>query len=460
MGSMGNALQFLFDLAVVLGIVIFVHELGHFLMAKWRGVTVLRFSMGMGPEMVGFTAGGTRYAIAWVPLGGFVQMAGDAPSDDGHLPEGGQEQFLTHHWFGRILIALAGPGANLITAWVVLVLVMTTGFQQPDAVNLLGPIDASSAAATLGMREGDRIVEFDAKPVATWHDLELAAASRDTTHGTTFVMERDQQRFTISVPRDQVGGALRSLEPPRVPAIVGMVRSGLPAYRSGVREGDRILAVAGVRVSSFDQIGGQLRPRTDTDVPLTIERDGKVITINVRPLSQSGGGGHQDGIIGIEPPRGLTWTQRISFGRAVKEAFPATWGLVQQVYAGMWLSISRPVYYREYVGGPIFIGQMARDAARHGLDELLNFLAMINIAIMAFNLLPVPLLDGGHILLALLEAIRRRALTARAYLNFQKVGLVLVGTLFVFIISKDIVRPFQRMRALEHAPRETTTVAP
>jgi regulator of sigma E protease len=180
----------------------------------------------------------------------------------------------------------------------------------------------------------------------------------------------------------------------------------------------------------------------------------------VRPLSQTGGGGAVDGIIGIEPPRGLSWTQRLPLWPSLRAAFPATWNLVQSVYGGMWLSISRPLYYREYVGGPIFIGQMARDAARHGLDEFLNFLAMINIAIMAFNLLPVPLLDGGHILLALIEALRRRALTARAYLNFQKVGLVLVGTLFVFIISKDIVRPFQRMRALDRAPRETTTVVP
>ncbi len=457
---MGDALQFVIDLALVLGIVIFFHELGHFLAAKWRGVTVLKFSMGMGPELVGFNAGGTRYCIAWIPLGGFVQMAGDQPTEDGRIPAGGQEQFLTHHWFGRILIALAGPAANLVTAWLVLVIVLSTGFKQPDAVNVLGPLEPGSAGYARGLREGDRIVAVGATPIRTWHDLELAAAARDTNASLAFSLVRDGRGAAVTVPAAAARAVLGSLEPPRIPAMVGMVRSGLPAYRAGVREGDRIVAVAGQRVSSFDQIGGLLRPRTDQDVPLTIERDGRLVMIVVRPLSQSGGGGHQDGIIGIEPPRGLSWTQRLPFRRAVLEAFPATGSLVQQVYAGMWLSISRPIYYREYVGGPIFIGQMARDAARHGVDEFLNFLAMINIAIMAFNLLPVPLLDGGHILLALIEAFRRRALTARMYLNFQKVGLVLVGTLFVFIISKDIVRPFQRMRALDRAPRETTTVAP
>lgn len=457
---MGDALQFLGSLVLVLGIVIFFHELGHFLAAKWRGVTVVKFSMGMGPELWGFTAGGTRYCLSWVPLGGFVQMAGDQPTDDGALPAGGQEQFLTHHWAGRIVIALAGPFANLVTAWCVLVVLFTMGFRQPDAVNVLGPVAPGCAADSAGLREGDRITAFAGRGVRTWHDLEVAAAARDTSAALDLRLERDLKPLAIAIPAARVRAVLRGLEPPRVPAIVGMVRSGLPAYRAGVREGDRILAVAGHRVSSFDQIGPLLRPRTDQDVTLTVERDGRVVDLVVRPLSQTGGGGHQDGIIGIEAPRGIEWTEKESLGGALRTAFPATWSLVKSVYAGMWLSISRPLYYREYVGGPIFIGQMARDAARHGIDELLNFLAMINIAIMAFNLLPVPLLDGGHVVLALAEAIRRRPLTAKTFINFQKAGLVLVGTLFLFIISKDIVRPFQRMRALDAAPRESVSVAP
>ena len=131
-----------------------------------------------------------------------------------------------------------------------------------------------------------------------------------------------------------------------------------------------------------------------------------------------------------------------------------------QVAESMWLVISRPVHYRESVGGPILIAQMASQSAKRGLDRWLLLMAFINLAIMAFNLLPVPLLDGGHITLAVLEGLRRRAVSGRTYMNFQKVGLVLVGTLFVFILSKDLMRPFQRLRAIDQAPRETTTVAP
>ena len=134
--------------------------------------------------------------------------------------------------------------------------------------------------------------------------------------------------------------------------------------------------------------------------------------------------------------------------------------MVADVYGSLWMTITRPAYYRESVGGPIFIGQMASDSARRGLDRWLYLMALINIAIMSFNLLPVPLLDGGHITLALLEGLRRKAVSGRTYMNFQKVGLVLVGTLFVFILSKDLMRPFQRLRAIDQAPRESSTVEP
>jgi regulator of sigma E protease len=162
--------------------------------------------------------------------------------------------------------------------------------------------------------------------------------------------------------------------------------------------------------------------------------------------------------IGIEAPRGLEYTERLPVTEAVPAAFRGTGRIVADVYSSLWLTLTRPAYYRESVGGPIFIGQMASDSARRGLDRWLYLMALINVAIMSFNLLPVPLLDGGHIALALLEGVRRRGVSGRTYMNFQKVGLVLVGTLFVFILSKDLLRPFQRLRAVDQAPRESSRV--
>ena len=212
------------------------------------------------------------------------------------------------------------------------------------------------------------------------------------------------------------------------------------------------------RVHIFNDFALARRGPPDQPIPFRFERDGKPFDLTVTPMRVDGTG--ESALIGIEAQRGMEWVERLPLTEAVPAAWRGTGGLVQSVYGSLWLTLSRPAYYRESVGGPIFIGQMARDSAKRGIDRWLYLLALINIAIMAFNLLPVPLLDGGHVTLAVLEALRRRAVSGRTYMNFQKVGLVLVGTLFVFIISKDLMRPLQRLRAVDKAPRETTTVEP
>jgi regulator of sigma E protease len=443
---------------LLLGIVIFFHELGHFLAAKWRGVTVLKFSLGMGPELFGFTSGGTRYCLSWIPLGGFVQMAGDHLGDDGSMPEGGPEQFLTHPWYGRIVIAVAGPAANLVTAFVVMVLTFMVGVHQPDWPNRLGPLPDTTRAYAAGLREGDRLAALAGHPIKTWRDLEDAARGLDGKRPVTLAFQRDSLVDSISVRGADARAVLGDLQPPPPPAEVGGVATGMPAYRAGVKEGDKVLAVDGKPVHTFQDIARALRGRADQPVPIHFARDGHEFDLTIAPMRVDGTG--DVALIGIEPPRGMEWVERLSFGEAVPAAFRGTGALVANVYSSLWLTISRPAYYRESIGGPIFIGQMASDSAKHGIDRWLYLLALINVAIMAFNLLPVPLLDGGHITLALLEGARRRAVSGRTYMNFQKVGLVLVGTLFVFILSKDLARPFQRLRAVNKAPRETTTVAP
>jgi regulator of sigma E protease len=443
---------------LLLGIVIFFHELGHFLAAKWRRVTVLKFSLGMGPELFGFTHGGTRYCFSWIPLGGFVQMAGDHLADDGSMPEGGPEQFLTHPWYGRVVIAVAGPAANLVTAFAVMVLTFLVGVHQPDWPNRLGPVADSTRAYAVGLREGDELTSFAGHAIHTWRNLEDAARSVDGKAPVTFTVRRDSLSDSITVAGADAKTVLGDLQPPPPPAEVGSVATGMPAYRAGVQEGDKVLMVDGKPVHTFQDIARGLRGQADRPVPIRFERNGHTFDLNIAPMRMDGSG--DVALIGIEPPRGMEWVERLSFAEAVPAAFRGTGGLVANVFGSLWLTISKPAYYRESIGGPIFISQMASDSARHGLDRWLYLLALINVAIMAFNLLPVPLLDGGHITLALLEGARRRAVSGRTYMNFQKVGLVLVGTLFVFILSKDLARPFQRLRAVAKAPRETTTVAP
>lgn len=444
---------------VLLGIVIFVHELGHFLAAKWRGVRVLRFALGFGPPIVAVTRGETEYRICWVPLGGYVQMAGDSPGEDGRMP-GGPEEFLSHPWYGRIIIALAGPFANLVLAFIVLGVVGMLGVTYSDFPNRLGATPDSSQAYKAGLREGDQIVSVAGKSVSSWVPIFITNSKVPKQEPLEIGYERAGARGTITLTSAQREPVMSSLRRPSDPPVVGNVALGMPAYQAGLQAGDRIRSADGVPITVWEDLQKAIRPHVDQPVKLEVERGGHVFDVTVKPLNADGSTGGNNGVIGIEPPRHGDYVQRVGVLEAWTAAGPATVSLVGEVYRNMWLTLTRFFYYKQYLGGPLFIAQAAGEQMRRGLDSYLLFMAWINVAIMAFNLLPLPVLDGGHILLALVEAVRRQALSARAYLRFQQVGLIVIGALFVFILANDPWRLFQRHRALQRTTQETPVAPP
>lgn len=454
--KLGPLLGFAVPGILLLGIVIFVHELGHFLAAKAVGVTVLRFSLGFGPKLVGIQVGTTEYRIAWIPLGGYVQMAGDAPDESGHMPEG-RDQYLSHPWPGRMLIAFAGPLANVITAFLVMTVVYMTGERSPDYDNVLGAVPDSSVAYQSGLRAGDRVVALNGKPTGSWDAIFLTNSAVGSHEPVRLRIARGTDSLEVALTAEQREPLFSSIHPPADPPVVAGVRTGMPAYKAGLQVGDRVLAVEGDSVRTWDEMRSHIVEHADRPLRFTIERSGRVFEVTVVPVNATGDKGGP-GQIGIERPTQRIYVSRFPLGTSIKIGALMTADMIGSVYRGMWLTVTRPLYYREYLGGPLFIAQAAGEEAQRGADSFLKFLALINIAIMAFNLLPMPVLDGGHILLALIEAVFRRRISVRTYLNFQRVGLVVLGTLFLLILANDPWRLIQRRLAIgresHSAPRE------
>jgi regulator of sigma E protease len=438
---------------ILLGLVIFVHELGHFLAAKWRRVRVHKFSLGFGPALFKFTRGETEYRLSLIPLGGYVSMAGDSPNEDGSMPTG-EGEYLSHPWYGRAFIAVAGPLANLIAAFLIMMTIGLVGVTYPDFPNVLGTMADTTLAHRAGLRSGDRVTAVNGAPVASWVALFMTERRQPERQDLVLTALRGDSSFTVTVDAAARAEFLAGLERPSDPPIVGTVVVGMPAYKAGLKERDSILAVNGEPVRVWEDLPRAISSQVDKPVVLRVSREGREFDLTVTPVDPGGVGGSNAGRIGIEARRLGNYVERYSLPRSMELGVRATGDLIGSVYRGMWLTVSRPLYYREYLGGPMFIAQAASEQAQRGLDAYLQFLAMINVAIMAFNLLPIPVLDGGHIALALLQALRGQAISYRAYVRFQKVGLAVIGTLFVLILANDPLRWLQRQRALEKAPQE------
>ncbi len=438
---------------ILLGLVIFVHELGHFLAAKMRGVRVHKFSLGFGPAVFKFTRGETEYRLSWIPLGGYVSMAGDNPNEDGSMPTG-EGEYLSHPWYGRAFIAVAGPLANLVTAFLIMMTIGLVGVTYPDFPNVLGTVADTTLAHRAGLRAGDRITAVNDVPVDSWMAMYMTQRRQPEDRELRLRAARGDSAFDLTVPAGLRETFFATLARPSDPPVVGAVVVGMPAYKAGLKERDSILAVNGAPVAVWEDLPRAISSQTDRPVVLRVLRDGRAFDLTVTPIDPGGVGGANAGRIGIEARRLGNYVERYPLLRSIELGIGATGDLIGSVYRGMWLTVSRPLYYREYLGGPMFIAQAASEQAARGLDSYLQFLAMINIAIMAFNLLPIPVLDGGHIALALLQALRGQAITYRAYVRFQKVGLAVIGTLFVLILANDPLRWLQRQRALDKAPQE------
>lgn len=427
---------------LVLSALVVFHELGHFWVARALGVRVERFSIGFGPVVFSRRRNGVEWAVSAFPLGGYVKMGGDDPRNREALKPG---DFFAAAWWRRVLIAFAGPGANFVLAIVLSIALLWIGIRIPDAPNRIGDVQAQTVADSLGFRPGDRIVAVNGTEVATLQGVlqEMDGGGENAPVGLT--VERDGQAWTIEVPGGALTRFFRSVEFP-VPAVVGEVVIGTPAYKAGVKVGDRITGVDGEPVANFSELQRKIVRSPDREVVLSVDREGREVQIPITPFEDTSGG-EAEGKIGIAAASVGTYTVRLGFLDGVTHGTASAVTTVGFMFKGI-VSLFSNVSNLSQISGPVAIIQASGTAAKAGVDRLLDRAILFSIALMVFNLLPIPILDGGMVVLSVLEGVRRRPVGDRGLALYQGIGIAVMGTLLIFVLINDPLRIIQRQSAL------------
>jgi regulator of sigma E protease len=426
-----TVLAFLF----VLGVLIFVHELGHFLVARFYGVRVLTFSLGFGPKLLKVRRGATEYCISAIPLGGYVKLAGETVQDQ---RTGEPDEFLSKSKWIRFQVYLAGPVMNLGLALVVVAIVLSLGADVPlfqSSPPVVGTVEAVSAAEAAGIKTGDRIVSVDGKKVETWDELSLEYLPKANQELELGII-RDGNLIKLNVTPRPTGryeiGDL-GIGPVLRPQF-SQVNPGGPADRAGIKRGDVVVGLDGKRGVPRDQIIERIRNSPGKPVPLTIERNGEEQDVTIVPDSDAG-----TGIIRVLLSYYELKRVDPTILQAIKLSAKQNWDntvLIGRTLVGL---ITRETPVRQLMG-PIAIAELSGNAAELGWIELLNLMAMISLNLGLLNLMPVPVLDGGQIAILAWEGLIRRDLSNRAKERILLAGAALIVLLMVTVIYNDITR--------------------
>jgi regulator of sigma E protease len=448
---MTSALTAIVSMLIVLGIMVLVHEFGHFLVAKWCGVRVEVFSIGFPPRLFGFRRGDTDYRISLLPLGGYVKMAGGEPGD----PRTGDPAELTSRprW-QRILISFAGPAANFILAFLLMAGLYMTYNQVPNfetgpAVTDLVP--PGSAAWKAGIRPGDRIILFGKEHNPTWEQVENhAAANANATVPITLQRTVDgqpqqiQTSLFISDPSKGEDFTIDSLgliaKWQDGPLGVRDVISGDPAADAGLKAGDKIVAIDGHAIHSVNAITAWLQQSQGKPVTLGVQRGSQQLNITPTPIWGDNGAGTMGYRLGFYPTLPPFHIEQLSLPKAVQASIRSNMqysGLILHVLRRM---VSRPSNVQQ-LSGPIGIAKATGEAvSMPGWKPIIGLMAGFSLNLGILNLLPFPILDGGTILFLLIESTLRRDINQDLKERVYQVAFVMIVLLFVFIMVNDVAK--------------------
>jgi len=448
----------LISLIVVLGILIFVHEAGHFLVARLFGVGVEKFSLGFGPRIFGKTVGRTDYRVSAIPLGGYVKMVGEDPDSD--LPPEDLPVSFTHkNVYKRMLIVAAGPVSNLLLAVLIFLLFFSIiGIE--DIRSVVKNIEKESPAASAGFKLDDRIVAIDGRETESWYDVKKAITGSQGAP-LLFTVERGGELLDLeTIPvlrtgRDILGDEIEYFDAgisglPVIEAIIGEVTKGFTAERAGLQKGDRIIGINAAPVNNWDEMRKEITASGGNPMQVKVERGSEVLQFEIVPeltVTKDRSGNKVERYLvgistgGISIPEEMRLKKRLPPGTAVIESFKQTWFVVDVTLRGIVKMINGSIS-RDNLGGPIMIAQMAGQQAKEGIGKLIQFIAFISINLAILNFLPIPILDGGHLMFFSIEALRGKPVSLRVREIAQQAGMFILLLLMVFVFYNDIARIF------------------
>jgi regulator of sigma E protease len=438
---------------VVIGILILMHELGHFVVARATGVGVERFSIGFGPVLLRWRGKETEYCLSAIPMGGYVKMLGEEnPLESGpDLPYDPGKAFALKPLWARFLIVFAGPGMNFVLAAVIFALVLAT-VGRPVWPAVVGHVTSDSPGSDAGLRTGDVITAVQGKKIAYWEDLEKTLAATDGRPLELRVLHEGGERTVTVTPRRATVRDPIFKEPrdtweigagPKLTPQIGAVNGNSPAEKAGLQVGDAVVAVAGQPVYTPDELMQAIQKRPGQTFDLTVERDGRPQTLKVtaNTVKEKSATGQETevGRIGVAIVTKTVTYQPYDPARAVWYGSVRTWDMTLLTAKGLWKILSRQIESSN-IGGPIQIAAEAGRQAKEGPASLALFTAVISVNLALLNLLPVPMLDGGHLFFFVIEGLIGRPLSLKKREAAQQLGFVLLMLLMVYALYNDLVR--------------------
>ncbi len=423
----------------VLGILVAVHEGGHFVAARLMKVNVEKFSIGFGPKLFGFFRNGTEFVISLIPLGGYVKMQEENPGETKDLDEFDKQfSFTEKRWYQRAFIAFAGPFVNFIFAVILLIFSFWVGKNYYDQPAVVGKVNTEYEAF---FQPNDVITKVNGKDVKGWS--QIIQNLKDDENVIELI--RDGQPQKVNLGKVEKIDFYKEILP-KVEAVVGEASVGLPAYQAGLQAGDKIIAINGELVEDWYEMQKLISSSKGDQLEFLIKRGKQEFSKTIKLQNNMV---DDRKIIGITQMQPIKIEEDYSFWESTKYGSLSAVNFVALNYAMLGKLLVNPSELKNSVGGPVMLYSMSKQTAKKGFSDILSFIGALNLILMVMNLLPIPVLDGGQILFCLIEGIRKKALAEKTQIVLQNIGFVFLMMLMLFAFWNDITKMFERNNAVK-----------